>query len=260
MKQPAIFPKVAKEMFSVQMSWTVWFLGIVFAVNIIKIISAINQNTEVDNLYNAVFVAGTIYMLIIGIISISFLRHYVENGVTRKDYFKGTLLAALGLSIIIPLIAYMVSQLQLLLLKNIETVSVKTAEFNSVVLDVDDHIIGEIVTSIVFAPYIDPQNHAWLALAVFSINLFTYYVLGWFISVGFYRFHAGAGLAFIFIALIIVSLEDVFLRVSLDLPVLSRYEMLESLPAGILLLFALLLIVLALSIIRLLTKRVAIKI
>lgn len=260
MKQTTNFPKVAKEMFWIQLSWTVWFLGIVLLVNIIRIITSMNQNTEVDNLYNAVFIAGTIYMLIIGIISISFLPHYVENGVTRKDYFKGTLLATIGLSIVIPIVAYGIYQLQLLLSKYIVSMNFQEVDFNSIALETEGNIISDVVLSIIFTPYVDPQEHALLALFIFSINLFTYYVLGWLISVGFYRFNVVVGLAFIVIALIILICVDTFIRIFLGLPVLYNVVNVELLPSALPFFAALLLIIMSLWTIRMLTKRVVIKI
>lgn len=256
MKQPAIFPKVAKDMFWVQLTWTFGFLGIMLAINIFKIIVATVQGNEVDNYYNSVFVAANIFMLVIGIISVFFLPHYVENGVTRKDYFKGAFLASVGLSAIIPIIIISISLLQQFILK----ISFKVADINSVVLEIDsDDIVGDIVTSIILTPYVDPQSNWVLAIGIFSLNIFIYYLIGWLISASFYRFNTGTGLGFILIALIIITLEDTLLRISLDLPVLRRFSILESLPLGVAVLCILFLILISIWIIRLLTKRVTVK-
>lgn len=260
MKQTLVFPKVAKEMFWVQLSWTLWFLGIVLVVNIIRVITSINQNTEVDNLYNSIFIAGTIYMLVIGIIAITFLPHYVENGVTRKDYFKGTVLAAIGLSIVIPISTYIIWQIQLAISKYVVTMNFQEVDFNSIALETEGNIISDVILSIIFTPYVDPQEHTLLALFIFIVNLLTYYVLGWLISVGFYRFNIVIGLAFIITALIILICVDTFMRMSLGLPVLYNMINIELLPSALPFFVALLLIIGSLFAIRFLTKRVAIKI
>lgn len=261
MKQ-RIFLKVAKDMFRVQMSWAFGFLGIMLAINIFKIIRATIQGTGVDNYYNSVFVAANIFMLVIGIIAVYFLPHYVENGVTRKDYFKGTFIASIGLSVIIPIITIGISSLQLFILKNIDKISFKEADFNSVVLEVNNDvgdIIGDTVTSIILNPYIDPQSNWILAIDIFSLNIFMYYLIGWLISASFYRFDTLTGLGSILIAFIILTLEDTLLRISLDLPVASRFSTLEFLPLGVTVLGILFLILISIWIIRSLTKRVKVK-
>lgn len=257
------FLKVAKDMFWVQMSWTFGFLGITLAINILKIIRATIQGNGADNYFNSVFVVANIFMLVIGIISIYFLPHYVENGVTRKDYFKGTLIASIGLSVIIPVMTVIVSKLQLLILKNIDKISFLDADINSIVSeihhDVGD-IISDVVTSIILTPYVDPQSNWVLAIGILSLNLFIYYLIGWLISASFHRFDTLTGLGFILIALIILTLEDTLLRISLDLPVASRFLTLESLPFGVIIVGILFLILVSIWIIRTLTKKVTIKI
>jgi len=261
MKQTAIFPKVANDMFWVQLFWALGFLGVMLVINIIKIIIATFQGNEPNSYYDSIFIAANIFMLVIGILAIYFLPHYVGNGVTRKDYYKGTLLASVGLSITIPIITICISLLEQMILKNIDKVSFKAANIiNEVVLEIDSNIVGDIVQSIILTPYVDPQSNWFLAICVFSLNIFMYYLAGWLISTSFYRFGAGTGLGFIIIALIVLMLEDVLLRISLDLPIPSRFSTLGSLPLSITILSILFIIFISIWIIRLLTKRVTIKI
>lgn len=254
MEQNNIFPKVAKDMFWIQSTWTFGFLGIMLAINIFKIIYGIIQNTGVDDFYNSIFVAGNIYMLIIGIISVYFLPHYVENGVTRKDYFKGSLLASIGLSMLIPIVAYIVSIIEKLLLKN--WIDFKETNF---IPETDSNFIGDIIQSIILTPYVNPESNLILAIVIFSLNVFTYYLIGWLIGAGFYRFNAGTGFVFILIALIMITLEDVLLRISLDLPMQERFAILDTIPSGVTALGVLLILIVTTWIIRQLTKSVAIK-
>jgi hypothetical protein len=91
MKQPKNYPKVAIDMFFVQGIWASGFLGIMLLIQIVKsVLFIFNDNNGVNTYYDATFIASNIFMLVIGIISaVGFIPHYVSNGVTRKDYFKG---------------------------------------------------------------------------------------------------------------------------------------------------------------------------
>src|SRR5690606_29352554 len=185
MKQTANFPKVATDMFMVQLIWTAGFLGIMLIVNIVKLIIAGNQGNLAEGFFNSLFVAGGIYMFVLGILSIYFLPHFVGNGVTRKDYFKGTVLASIGISIVIPIITMIITFLEKFIL-NIVGLSYKEQTINNV--DLDGNIIGDIIQSAIISPYVDPQNNWILAIAVLSLNIFVNYLIGWLIGSSFYRF------------------------------------------------------------------------
>lgn len=262
MKQDVIFLKVAKDIFSTQFSWALKFLGIMLVINIINIIRAIIQDRGVDNYFNAVLIPANLFMLVIGILSVFFLSHYVDYGVTRKDYFKANLLSSIGLSVIIPILAIGISTVQQFILKNVEAFSFRVADINSVVSEIDSDFIGDIVQSFILTPHVDPESNWILALAVFSLNIFTYYLIGWLISAGFYRFKAEAsigGFGCILIALIILMLQDTLLRIALDLPIISSFATLEFLPLSVSVLGILLLVFISIWIIHSLTKNVVIK-
>lgn len=214
---------------------------------------------DIDSFYNAMFVAVPIYMLIIGLISLYFLPHYVEHGVTRKDYFKGALIAFGGLAAVIPFITYMITLVERVILNTMTSIPIKEPDLNAIILEIDSHVVGDIVQAVVLTPYVDPQSHWVLSIAVFSLNSFVYYLLGWLISTSFYRFSTVPGIVSIFIALVILMLVDTLLRVSLDLPVLNTLSGLNVLPLAVTLLAILLLISLTLWSVRSLTKRVRIK-
>ncbi|WP_100012482.1 hypothetical protein [Lentibacillus sediminis] len=264
MKSKSMFPKVVMDMFWIQMTWALGFLGIMLIVNIIKIGRTLLGNDSVDNYYVAVFIAANIFMLVIGIISTSFLPHYVENGVTRKDYFKGGLLAAVGLSVIIPIIAFFVAAIERLIVTNLTSITFGDTDLNSVFQEIPDvggigDIISTIVQSVIFTPYVDPGSNWVLGMAVFSLNIFLYYLLGWLISASFYRFDTPGGLGSIVIALVLLMLGDTLLRVAIDLPVLESLAAINSLPAGVAVLGLLFIVIVSIWMIRLLTKTVSIK-
>jgi hypothetical protein len=259
MKQISNYPKVARDMFFAQLNWTFGFFGVMLVIHIIKIVLAYIQGGDIDSFYNAMFVVTNIYMLVIGIISIYFLPYYVEHGVTRKDYFKGTLIAFGGLAITIPFITYMISFVERVILNAMTSISIREPDLNSVILEVDSDIVGDIVQAIILTPYVDPQSHWGLSIAIFSLNIFVYYLLGWLISTSFYRFSTVNGIVSIFISLVVLMLVDTLLRLSLDLPILNTLSGLNVLPLGVTLLVLLLLISLTLWSVRSVTKKVRIK-
>jgi len=258
--------KVTRDLFWTQMGWTFGFLGIMFVINLIQIVLSITQGSEVDGgFYASIMIAANIYMLIIGITAIYFLRYYVELGVTRKTYFIGTLLASIGLSIVIPIITLLVSLLERFILTSVFHLSYNIQNINEisndVLLDIDDgfgSVVAELVLSVILSPNLDPSNNWMLAIGVFALNIFIFYLLGWLISVGFYAGGTITGLAFIILALGMNLLKNAFLRISLDLPVSGHFLALESLPLGVTLPGLLLLMIIPIWIIRQLTKNAVI--
>lgn len=268
MNQKSMFPKVVMDMFWIQFTWALGFLGIMLAINIFKIVSTVIGNGGVDSYYGAVFIAANIFMLVIGIISINFLPYYVENGVTRKDYFKGALLASAGLSVVIPIIAFYVAAIERLIVTNLTNITFGDIDLNSVFQEIDSEVgdvggvgdvISTIVQSVIFTPYVDPGSNWILAMAVFSLNIFLYYLLGWLISASFYRFDTIIGLGSIVIALVLLMVGDTLIRVSLGFPIFESLAALNSLPAGVAVAGVLFVVVVSIWMIRLLTKNVSIK-
>ena len=262
------YPKLAADMFWTLMSWTFGFLGVMIVINIIQRAINVIQGTEVDGgFYGSLMIASNIYMLIIGIISIYFLPYYVENGVTRKDYFTGTLIASIGVSIALPIIIFLISIVERFILTNWLNMSYKIQDineiFNEVLMDIDDGLgsfIGDLILSVILSPNMDPSSNWMLAIAVFALNIFIFYLLGWLISAGFHRGGIIIGLGFIVIAIVMNTLKDMLLRIVLDLPISARFAALEPFSPWIAMAGILLLILVVIGVIRLLTKKVPIEI
>lgn len=258
MNQQSTFSKVAKEMFLVQLGWAGGFLGIVLVINIVKSFITGYQGSDVEGYFSTIFIAGNIFMIVLGILAINFLPHYVGMGVTRKDYFIGAFLASLGITIFIPIMTIIISRLEQILFNMID-ISYKVQTINEV--NIKDNIIGDIIQSIIISPHVSPQDNWLLAAIILGINIFIYYLLGWLISVSFYRLDVISGIIFIFISVVLKMLKDTFLRIALDLPVVGWFTSLENfLPSGIAWLGILLVIIATVRLIRKLTSRVPIKI
>lgn len=260
MKQKAIYPKVATDMFMAMSIWTYGFMGIVLIVQIVKAIIAFNNGNNIDSYFNALFVATNVYMFVIGIISTYFLPYYVENGVTRKDFYKGALLSSVGLSIFIPVITFILSTLLHFILNLLHHNVIRETDLNASALDVDGNIIGDIVQSFIISPYVDPTSNWFLAIIVFAINILFFYLVGWIIGAGFYRFHTIIGLGFIAVGIVIITFKDTLLRAALELPIPDRIISMDILPSSLSEIALLLLGVITVVLLRYLTKNVSIKI
>lgn len=258
MKQTSMFPKVTKDMLMIQLSWAGGFLGIVLLISIIKSFISGIQGNDLEGYFSTIFIAGNIFMLVLGIIVIHFLPHYVGMGVTRKDYFLGAFLASLGITLFIPIVTIIITLLEQFLFHMMDF-SYKVQTINEV--NIKDNIIGDIVQSIIISPHIAPQDNWFLAAFVLSINILIYYLMGWLIGVSFYRLDVVAGLISIFSSIVLKMLKDTFLRIALDLPAVGWFTFLDKfLPTGIAWVGILLIVIVTIQLIRKMTSRAPIKI
>ena len=259
MKQKAVYPKVATDLFWIQLFWSLGFLGVMFVIHVIKVILGSINGNEINNYFSAVFVAANIFMLVIGIISTyGFLGFYVGNGVTRRDYFKGATLSTIGLSFALPIMASIVSVLERWFINLTHLYNVKTNPFVSKGMEEDSNLLGDIITSVIISPFVDLHSNWLLAILIFALNLLTYFVVGWFIGTSFYRFHILIGLGVVLLSIAILFTADGLLNVALKLPVHEVFTSLSlSLPVSALAILIILGIVL--WVIRRMTKKVAVK-
>ena len=258
--QKPVYPKVAADLLWIQFLWALGFLGVMLAVHIIKMILTIVQGSEMNDFFAATLIASNIFMLVIGIISIhGFLPFYVSQGVTRKDYFKGAALSALGLSIVLPVIMSIVTLLERWIVNFMIGVTFEDSSFARKAMEAEDNLIADVIKSIIVAPVVDLQSNWFVAILIFAINLLTYFIAGWFIGTAFYRFGVMIGLAGILIAIFTLYVTDLLLSVALQLPVSELFATLD-LPLTISVLGVLALLAILLWMIRQMTKRVTVKI
>ncbi len=261
--QKRIYPKVAIDMFWTQFFWALSYLGVMFVIHIVKIVATFINHDGVSPYFANVYVTSNIFMLVVGIIStLGFLQYYVENGVTRKDYFKGSALASVGLSLSIPVVTGLVSLLEFAISKivNINFLVdksmflVESEDFGGPIKD----IFGNVIISVVLPPSVSLTDHWLLAVFVLALNLFCFYLIGWFISASLYRLGVVVGLVSIIISFVIVYLYDFLLRTALHLPAVAMFDAIEV-PTVVAAIGVILIISIILWMIRQLTKRVPIK-
>jgi hypothetical protein len=250
MNNPVTFGRVGRELFQVQLVWSFWYIGILLFIDIVRFTVF---GMEIDTFYNQSYVATNIYMFVIGIIAINFLSYYVGNGITRKNYFLGNLVAALCLSIAIPILSYLLSMLEKLILPN-----VREPQLSSVP-EVDSNLIGDIIQSFLITPHIDLGSSVFLSLLFFAVNIFVFYLIGWLIGVAFYRLGVLLGLLSIVVAITINIVKDSLLRIVLDLPLYPSFSMLETINPTIASIGTVLTILFTILLIYLLVRRAPIK-
>ncbi len=183
-----LFSKVAIDMYTEQMKWTLWFMVFILAAqiaHIILVISPLNIESTLRNFLPFLYGSAKIYMLIIGIFSYGFLTFYVTQGVTRRDYFIGSSLAAIGLSITIIIIGVILTGLQFMIL---------------------DRIIDYPMTGPLF------DNHGFLQPVYYNMNIFIFYLIGYLIGIGYYRFGWIIGFAFVAFAILSIILTETLLK------------------------------------------------
>ena len=258
MQQPRNFPKVASDLFMVQGIWASGYLGIMLVVQIVKIILSLLSNNEVATFFDTTFIASNIFMLVIGIISVSgFLPHYVGQGVTRRDYFKGTILGAIGLALAISIVSAAVTGIFHVLTKLLK-LQMDMTSLENVHIDEGGNVVGMFVKSVILTPHVELSSNWLLATLVFASNIFIYYVIGWLIGAAFSRLGAGKGILLMIAGILAIHAADILLSLSLGLEVPSFVAHFEM-PFFVPLITLFLLIVACLWVIRLLTKRIIVK-
>lgn len=231
-----VFKKVALDMSLVQSVWAGWFIGIVFilyvALNFFGGNVEVNgQNFDSHSFLTFTSSAAKIFMLVIGIISVSgFLAFYVKQGITRRDYFYGSAISSV-------------------------VIAFGLMAFAWIVTFIEGFINPEIVN-----PTLLGSETSWFFIAiVYWLYILVYYMAGWVIGTGFYRFGAG-GLLFIPLALIMVGFVETFWELK-DRNFLLHFIDFDNgnIPLSLSFLGTFVIIALALVIVRAMTKRVRIK-
>lgn len=249
-------------MFSVQLIWSLWFIGFVLLAQIVMVIISINTGNNIGDFILFSHGSAKIYMLVIGIISsYGFLTFYVNHGITRKDYFIGTAIAALGIAIALAVIATVITALEYGLIEwfNIPVSVDKTVTEN--VINSSDNSITIMLPKAIVSSSILVHSSSWIvSLLMYILNTLTYYVIGWFIGVGYYKYGWVIGFGFIASSLVFLITGDLLWGTELGEP-LSNWFAFQSvnLPLWGSFVGSIILIALILVLIRALTREISIK-
>lgn len=198
MESSRTYRKVAFDMSYVQLGWSLWFFGIVLIIYIafsflfgidvkgsndlehlfFKFVGGV-ESGETDlgrGFIGFILMPAKIFLIICGYHAVShFLNYFVRQGVTRKAYFYGATLASAVLSLGIALMAGVIAWIEQVLFSRVHLGS----------------------------PWI-------VVVLAFALNILAYYVFGWLIGAGFYRYGA-KGVLFILLALaLLLGIEMMF--------------------------------------------------
>lgn len=238
MKHVKNYPKIALDFFLEQFKWSIWFFSFLILAHVIGMF-IVNRNGEtVEGFFVFSSYSAAIFMLVCGIIAaFGFMSYFVQQGISRKNMYLGTIIGAFVLAVAVTLVPLAIHGIEQLI-----------SNFASLPIKSENLTVFE-------------RTSGWFsAVGVYLLNVYTYYLIGWLIGIGYYRFNWLAGLGFVGIALVAFSINGFFwgdAGLSAIIPWIPNIPS-EASPiisiAGSLLLIAALLIST-----RMLTKRIPIK-
>lgn len=191
--------KIAFDLYAVQMKWVAWCLPIVYVFYFVTVWFLDEPEIRSMSLLTFTFQSATIFILICGILSsLAFLPMYVKHGVTRKSYFQGAILSSIGLAI---------------------TIVGITAIFTWIISLFNINVFKDVVLS-------SFELNSWFVTIISYIIVITiYFIAGWLIGLGFYRYGGLGGFVSIVVALVIVSLNDLLWAFNTPKPVMGLFSL-----------------------------------
>ncbi|WP_440896489.1 hypothetical protein ACS127_00335 [Amphibacillus sp. Q70] len=228
--------KLSFDFYTMQMQWSLWYLAIVIAISLIAPLFIPQMNEGQWNFVEVIYNASKIYLVVVALFTcFALLGYMVKSGVTRRDYFYGTMIAAVGVSFSLMIMA---------------------------------SIISVVIEWIGYQPYsqtisfLDTTSTWFVPILSLSLILLSYYIAGWIIAVGYYRFGGLKTVGFVILAFSFVSLIDLLWEGEMVYPFFSKAFSfsLDGMPILYSFGITLILMGLALWLVRLITKRIPIKI
>ncbi|WP_085993364.1 hypothetical protein [Oceanobacillus senegalensis] len=190
--------KITMDLYSVQMKWVAWYLPIVYVFYVAVFWIVDEPEIRSMSLLTFTFQTATIFLLICGILSsLAFLPMYVKHGVTRKSYFQGAFYSSIGLAI--------------------TTIGITTIlTWILSVMDINA-LTGGVLSSL--------GEGSWLWTTIsYIIVVMVYFLSGWLVGLGFYRYGGAGGFVSIVVAFVIVSLNDLLWAFSTPKPMMGLVD------------------------------------
>ncbi|WP_026690526.1 hypothetical protein [Alteribacter aurantiacus] len=187
--------KIAVDLYFIQMKWVAWYLPIVYAFYFAVVWFVHEPELRSMSLLTFTFQTATIFMLVCGILSsLAFLPMYVKHGVTRRSYFQGAFLSSLGLTM---------------------TIIGITAIGTWIISFINITVFSEIQLSPL------GENSWLLTMSAYFLVVTIYFLVGWLVGLGFYRYGGAGGFVTILVGLLIVSLNDLLWNFNTPRPVMG---------------------------------------
>ncbi|MDE4084398.1 hypothetical protein PO902_04975 [Planococcus maritimus] len=231
------YRRVAAAVFSDMFKWSLWFFSILFVIHLVRVFWLNSDTNEIEGFFVFSQYSVNIFMLVVGIMTAyAFMGRHIQQGLSRRDSYVGTALAAIGLSLFVTLVPLVINAIQHLL-----------AEMVTLPVNLDTASAFE-------------ETGGWIAAAIaLFLNVLTFYLAGWLISIGYYRFGWIAGFGFIALSFVVFGLNDYLWKpTTADAMEWLPYDPLEA-NFWLIALGSSILVLLLFSLMRLLTKRVTIK-
>ncbi|AGA67845.1 hypothetical protein Desdi_0296 [Desulfitobacterium dichloroeliminans LMG P-21439] len=208
MNRRAKYFKVARDMFFAQGIWTLYFLGIIVAIQVVQHVFTPYWGGSNPGFFLSSQISTRIYMLVIGIIAaIYFPRFYVENGVTRKDAFRGIALGSLGLAAALTLATVLIGALESLLISGL---NLPITLVHTPLLDIDDlkdiqnNIFANLFMSILMPSTTETVGPWGIGLLITSLSKYVLYCAGFLIGTTFSRLNFIIGIGVIYFSAFLV--------------------------------------------------------
>ncbi|KMK78132.1 hypothetical protein [Alkalihalobacillus pseudalcaliphilus] len=209
--------------------WLMWYLvfyvflyaGAYFVPLIINIEWGLREIewTFVEGIRNS----ANVFFLISGILSMGgFLKYYISNGITRKDYYGGVVVSAVALSISLSVLVALISVVDALFFSELSTLSI-------------------------------------VYFIQLPLELLLFYFLGWFIVAGFYKFNTWIGIIFIILAFGVVMVHGGLWGEEIQLPLFNTV-IFEQQNTPVALLITIIITVILAWLVRIMTKHVRVKV
>lgn len=191
--------KIAVDLYGIQMKWVAWCLPIVYVFYFVTVWFLDEPEIKSMSLLAFTFQSATIFIFICGILSsLTFLPMYIKLGVTRKSYFQGAILSSIGLAITIISITAIVTWL------------ISLAKMN-------------VFKDMVLSTY---EVNGWLVTIISYIIVITiYFIAGWLVGIGFYRYGGIGGFVSIVVATVIISLNGLLWAFSTPRPIMGLFSL-----------------------------------
>ncbi|PRO64504.1 hypothetical protein [Alkalicoccus urumqiensis] len=199
-----VWKKAARDLVYMQGQWALWVVGIMILIYAALQLFSREPDLEAMSAAAFVFQGATIFMLVCGILSCyGFLPMLISFGLTRRHYFLATAVSALVLSALM--------------------------------------MAGAAVLSVVFSLAFGfgtggalafAESASLLQVPVYVLIIYVYFLAGWLISLGFYRWRMWGGFPAIAAALLLMAAMEYVWNFNTPQPFFTFLSDMNQLPAA----------------------------
>lgn len=234
MKKISTITTITIEMFTKIFSWSLWYIGTIIIIHLILVGLSTKVDNTVPDLVGISYTSSWGSALVISIIAAyTFMSFYIKHGITRREFYIGYATAGMAFSASTTILFQVVNSLEGFLLKSI--------------------IAKNIIKPVGFCR----TDNIFLIIIMLTLTTYLFYLLGWTIFIGYYRFRWLIGFAFIGFVILVSYILNLFWEVGFEYVTFKNQGLSDSVMVSIVV--SVILIGCMLIVIRQLTKKIAIK-